>query len=226
MDHVDLTLRLTVTVTVAAGVALGLERELNGHPSGVRTHILVAVGAAMFTLTGAYGFADVRTGVNADPARVAAQVASGIGFLGAGSILRAGLAIRGLTTAGTVWLSAACGVAAGAGAFLEVAVGTSLVMVTLVGVQVCRDKFWRRQEGLRLTLQYQLGAGTLEAAVDALQGFGVDIDSIEIRDDTVAGCRRVALDIEVPARLTPALLVATVADAADFTRVELQSAAN
>src|SRR3982750_4079759 len=96
-------IELTLRMAVAAGAALllGLEREIHGHPAGVRTHALVGVGAALFTIAGAYGFADIARGPNVDPARIAAQVASGIGFLGAGAILRQGLGIRGLTTAAT-----------------------------------------------------------------------------------------------------------------------------
>src|SRR4051812_25543745 len=102
-------------VAAAAAMVLGLEREVRGHVAGVRTHVLVAVGAALFTIAGAYGFADLPRGPNVDPARVAAQVASGVGFLGAGAIMRRGLGVRGLNTAATLWLAAALGVAGGGG---------------------------------------------------------------------------------------------------------------
>ena len=91
---------------------VGIERSPAIRP-GSATHVLVALGAAMFSLSGAYGFADVTHGPNVDPARIAAQVASGIGFIGAGAIIRDRGAIKGLTTAATVWLAASCGVAAG-----------------------------------------------------------------------------------------------------------------
>src|SRR3954451_23793087 len=98
---------------MVAAVLLGLEREVRGHPAGARTHALVAVGAVLFTIAGAYGFGDVPHGPTVDPARVAAQVASGVGFLGAGAIMRQGFGVRGLTTAATLWLAAAIGVTAG-----------------------------------------------------------------------------------------------------------------
>src|SRR5438270_5748195 len=133
-------LELTLRMAVAAGAAvlLGLEREIRGHPAGVRTHALVAVGAALFTIAGAYGFADIPRGPNIDPARIAAQVASGIGFLGAGAILRQGSGVRGLTTAATLWLAAAIGVTSGAGAYAAVAVGTVLMMVALVALRLAK----------------------------------------------------------------------------------------
>src|SRR3954453_12189819 len=115
-----------------AAVLVGLEREVRGHVAGSRTHALVAVGAALFTIAGAYGFTDVPHGPNVDPARIAAQVASGIGFLGAGAILRQGLGVRGLTTATTLWLAAALGVASGAGAYPAVAICTAIVLLVLI----------------------------------------------------------------------------------------------
>lgn len=113
MNHDDLLLRLVLAA--AAGMALGLERQRGGHAAGARTHLLVAVGACMFTLSGAYGFDDVGRSTVWDPGRIAAQVASGIGFIGAGAILRDGATTKGITTAATLWISAVVGVGMGAG---------------------------------------------------------------------------------------------------------------
>src|SRR6266516_1269438 len=105
---------LRVVVAAALGGAIGLERELDEKAAGLRTHVLVSLGAALFTLVGAYGFSEFpRTSL--DPSRIAAQVVTGIGFLGAGVIFRQGFTIRGLTTAASLWLVAAVGLAAGAG---------------------------------------------------------------------------------------------------------------
>src|SRR3954452_11489232 len=100
---------LRITVAAVAGAVLGLEREVRGHDPGIRTHALVAMGAALFTIAGAYGFSDIRP-ASADPARLAAQVAAGVGFIGAGAVLRSGGTVKGLTTAATLWLGAAVGV--------------------------------------------------------------------------------------------------------------------
>src|SRR3954470_7015081 len=99
------------------GALLGFEREIRGHDPGMRTHALVALGAALYTVAGAYGFTDIHKGPNIDPARVAAQVVAGIGFIGAGAVMRSGVSVKGLTTAASLWVSAAVGVAAGAGAY-------------------------------------------------------------------------------------------------------------
>jgi uncharacterized membrane protein YhiD involved in acid resistance len=122
--QVDLVLRLLVAGVL--GTVVGLERESRGRDPGSRTHALVALGAALFTVAGAYGFSDVPRGANVDPARLAAQVATGIGFIGAGAIIRSGFSVRGLTTAATLWVSAALGVAAGAGAYVPAIAATAL----------------------------------------------------------------------------------------------------
>src|SRR2546423_11715263 len=110
---------LRVALAAALGGVLGLERELREREAGLRTHLLVSVGSALFTLVSAYGFhAFLSSGQNvirADPTRIAAQIVTGIGFLGAGAIIRQGFSVRGLTTAATLWVVAAIGLAAGAG---------------------------------------------------------------------------------------------------------------
>src|SRR3954447_5490291 len=142
MPPLDLTLQLDLAVRmlVAAilGAAIGLEREIHEHPAGMRTHLLVALGSAIFTVLSIYGFEGVGRGSvspSVDPTRIAAQVVSGIGFLGAGAILKYGTSIRGLTTAASLWTAAAIGMAAGAGEWVIAAVGTLIVIVSLWPLQ-------------------------------------------------------------------------------------------
>src|SRR3954467_12847762 len=135
----SLTVELVLRITVAAvaGALLGLEREIRGHDPGIRTHTLVSMGAALFTVSGAYGFQDIRL-PSADPARLAAQVAAGVGFIGAGAVLRSGGTVRGRTPAATLWLAASLGVAAGAGAYGALAatvVGALVVLICLPRVK-------------------------------------------------------------------------------------------
>src|SRR4051812_6806022 len=163
----DLTLRLLVAA--GGGLILGFERELRSHPARARTHALVAVGAALFTIAGAYGFTDVPHGPNVDPARIAAQVASGIGFLGAGAILRQGLGVRGLTTATTLWLAAALGVASGAGAYAAVAICTVVVLLVLVALRFAKPlvERWGRSVAV-IELDYHRGYGTLGPVLNSV----------------------------------------------------------
>ncbi len=119
-----------IAVAGALGGVVGLERELDEKAAGLRTHMLVAVGSALFTLVGAYGFSEFsRTSV--DPTRIAAQVVTGIGFLGAGLIFRQGFTIRGLTTAASLWLVAAIGMAAGAGYWTGAVIATIAALISL-----------------------------------------------------------------------------------------------
>lgn len=202
---------LRMAVALAAGVTIGLERQLTGRPAGIRTHVLVSIGAAMFTLTGAYGFADIVKGPNVDPARIAAQVASGIGFVGAGAILRDRGGVRGLTTAATVWLTAACGVAAGAGAYREVATGTVFVVVVLVLTRFVRRRLGPPRRGrIQLDVDYLLGAGTLAPILDAVKRAGGRVEGIDLTDEPSSFIRHVSLQLVAPRRTSTDVLAAEV----------------
>jgi len=138
MPPIDLVLQadLAVRMLIAAilGAAIGLAREIHEHPAGMRTHLLVSLGTAIFTVLSIYGFEGISaSGVSptVDPTRIAAQVVSGIGFLGAGAILKYGTSIRGLTTAASLWTTAAIGMAAGAGEWLIAGVGTFITVFSL-----------------------------------------------------------------------------------------------
>ena len=116
---------------VGLGTVIGFERQYRARMAGLRTNALVAAGATLFVLLSAHGF----TGASADPTRVAAQIVSGIGFLGAGVILREGLTVRGLNTAATLWCSAAVGSLAGAGMYDVAAAGTVVVVIVNVALR-------------------------------------------------------------------------------------------
>jgi putative Mg2+ transporter-C (MgtC) family protein len=133
VDWWDVLLRLAVAAALTG--AIGLERELRERAAGLRTHMLVGVGSALFTIVSAYGWGDFRfstaEGVVFDPTRIAAQIVTGIGFLGAGAIIRQGLTVRGLTTAAGLWVVAAIGMAAGAGYYSAALIATGIVLVGL-----------------------------------------------------------------------------------------------
>ncbi|MFE0020746.1 MgtC/SapB family protein [Amycolatopsis sp. NPDC059021] len=119
---------LRVGTGVGLGAVIGFERQYRARMAGLRTNALVAVGATLFVLLSAHGFGGLSTSGDADPTRVAAQIVSGIGFLGAGVILRDGLSVRGLNTAATLWCSAAVGALAGAGLYSVAVAGTVVVV--------------------------------------------------------------------------------------------------
>ena len=138
--EIELVARLVVALVL--GALIGFERELDRQPAGFRTHSLVALGSALFTIISAYGFAGVT-----DPTRIAAQIVSGIGFIGAGTILHHRGGVRGLTTAASLWSVAAVGMAAGAGLLVMAVAGTILIVVVLFVLERV-EVFARRRLGI------------------------------------------------------------------------------
>jgi len=126
-------------VALVLGAVVGLERERRGHAAGFRTMAMVSSGSCLFTLLGAALFAS-----GTDPTRIAAQVVTGVGFLGAGAILREGGGVKGLTTAATIWVVAAIGMAAGFGVYILAVGTTALVLVGLITMRILRGRILRR----------------------------------------------------------------------------------
>lgn len=177
-----------VGLAAALGGAIGLEREIREREAGLRTHMLVSVGAALFTLVSAYAWSDFRfstpEGVVFDPTRIAAQVVSGIGFLGAGAIIRQGLSVRGLTTAATLWVVAAIGMAAGAGYYVAAVLTTALVIFSLWPLRIVAHRFTTRfqaEEG-RLAIEVPAGTETAEL-VRGIEQSGGRVRSFEFQQE-------------------------------------------
>lgn len=129
-SHFQVLARLLLA-TILGGF-IGFERESRGRAAGLRTHILVCIGSTLIMLTSMHIFEMYRGVASVDPSRIAAQVVAGIGFLGAGTILRAGATVKGLTTAASLWAVAGIGLAVGCGFYFASLVTTFLVFVTLV----------------------------------------------------------------------------------------------
>ena len=186
---------LRLAVAAVLGGVIGLERELDEKAAGLRTHMLVSAGAALFTLVSAYGFSDIlsvsgsQVLVRLDPSRIAAQIVTGIGFLGAGVIFRQGFTIRGLTTAASLWLVAAIGMASGAGYW------AGAVLATVVGVVSLRPLEWVKGLALPQRVATQL---LVELKDDATAG---DVlDAVERSGDLLA-LRRDGRRLEIEVRI-------------------------
>jgi putative Mg2+ transporter-C (MgtC) family protein len=197
---------LRIALAALLGGAIGLEREFREHEAGLRTHMLVAVGSALFTITSAYGFRDflVNGGsvVRADPTRIAAQIVTGIGFLGAGTIIRQGLAVRGLTTAATLWVVAAIGLSCGSGYYSAAAIATAVAVFLLGPMRFVARRFLDRPHEHRLAVQ--LASGVRAAfVVEQLERLGVHIQSFEVADDDTA----VDFLLELPRGIAPGAVV-------------------
>jgi putative Mg2+ transporter-C (MgtC) family protein len=124
-------------VAAVCGGLIGIERELKSKPAGFRTNILIALGSSMYMAVGL-----LLSGAEVDPTRIAAQVVTGIGFLGAGCIIQAGGQIRGLTTAATIWVVAAIGIVSGAGYPVLALVGSMMVILTLAALRGVEKRFF------------------------------------------------------------------------------------
>jgi len=169
-----------VRIGAAAGLGgiVGLERELDEKAAGLRTHMLVAVGSALFTMVGAYGFEDFPA-TSVDPTRVAAQVVTGIGFLGAGLIFRQGFTIRGLTTAASLWLVAAIGMSAGAAFWLGAVITTVVALISLRPLEWMKGFVLPQRVASRLVVVLEQD-GTAGDVLDALERVG---DLLALRRD-------------------------------------------
>jgi putative Mg2+ transporter-C (MgtC) family protein len=167
-------------IVVAAGLGgvIGLERELDEKAAGLRTHMLVAVGSALFTMVGAYGFSDFPSRT-VDPTRIAAQVVTGIGFLGAGLIFRQGFTIRGLTTAASLWLVAAIGMAAGAGFWKGAVIATVVALVSLRPLEWMKGTAIPQRAAAHLVVELKED-GTAGDVLDAVEQAG---DLLALRRD-------------------------------------------
>ena len=176
MDLPTWELVLRLVLAAGLGAALGIEREFRNKTAGTRTHALVALGAALFTVSGVFmGPADFT-----DRTRIAAQVVSGIGFIGGGAILRSGLTVTGITTAASLWIAASFGVAAGVGLYWVAVAGGVLTFVTILGLGTVADLVLKRRGLMSLEMVYEPGYGTLEVAFRGLRESGGTVRGMQL----------------------------------------------
>ena len=169
-------------VAGALGAAIGVDREYRAKEAGFRTHFLVALGSALFMLVSKYGFEDLlgKEGIGLDPSRIASQVVTGIGFLGAGTIIIQKLFVRGLTTAAGVWVTAAIGLAVGAGQYWLGVSATALTLIGLEGLGYIFREFSQRTINLTFTVPdaraLQLVMDEIERKHHTIAFFSTDIN--------------------------------------------------
>ena len=201
----DLELLGRLLLAAVLGGAIGAERELKDQAAGLRTHMLLTIGACLFTLVSAYGFGG---GIGTDPSRLAAQIVTGIGFLGGGAIVRHGLTVKGLTTAASIWATSSVGVAIGAGSYVLGIGGAVLVVGTLFGLRRVSTLLQRwgvsREEYVLATAP----GFDVQRVVDLVRQEGADLRRLEHQQDDEAD--RIVLLVKLrplykPERLLDAL---------------------
>ncbi|NEW09133.1 MgtC/SapB family protein [Paenibacillus sp. SYP-B3998] len=209
IDQLHITIRLLLALFL--GGLIGFEREVSSHAAGLRTHILVCVGSALVMLLSMYGFSAFVNEVNVrlDPSRLAAQVISGIGFLGAGTIMFNGRSITGLTTAASLWVVAGIGLAIGAGFYYPAILSCFMVLISLWILNKVEHKYFSGKKVRIIKIQATDQPGTLGLITTLLGKTNVDIRKIAMEDqgngdEDEVGCIHITFYVTIP---KPAVIV-------------------
>ena len=197
-NALDLMVRLLVALIL--GAVIGLERERQERAAGLRTVTMVSLGSCLFTIVGAYGFAQT------DPSRVAAQIVTGIGFLGAGTIFLRKDLVRGLTTAATIWATAAIGMAAATAQYFEAVFTTLLILAVLMVLKPIERRFFKRPNEATVSLVLPRSDTEIERVRSALNGIGAFPESLRIHELNETD-DRLEIDIGLPPGRTTAELL-------------------
>lgn len=182
IDPLDISIRLFLSLLL--GGLIGLEREMSSHAAGLRTHILVCVGSTLVMLLSIYGFSDFvnEPNVRIDPSRLAAQVISGIGFLGAGTILFNGRSITGLTTAASLWVVAGIGLAAGAGFYYPAILACLMVLISLWILNKVEHKYFSAKKMHLLKIHTLDNPGSLGRISSLLGSKKIEIRKVSLEE--------------------------------------------
>lgn len=185
LTELDLIIRLAIGFL--AGAIIGFERSSKHQVAGLRTHILICTGSTLLMLLSIWLPQIYDAGSRGDPGRIAAQVVSGIGFLGAGAILRLGNNVKGLTTAASLWFVAAIGLAVGAGMYVAAAVAEFLGLFTLIILDTVEKKLFPSERNKLLVLSFKTATPDTKSALEVLKSFGVRVQSIDVNQSMSKG---------------------------------------
>lgn len=185
----DADLALRILVAAALGGVIGLEREISGQDAGFRTHISIALGAVLFAIVSAYSFTEFvqpsgDSNYQVDVTRVASNIVTGVGFLGGGAIIKHGGSVSGLTTAASIWVTAAVGAAVGLGSYLSAGATTAILIFVLAALRPPR-RILRRRAAMRqqVTIELRPGADVHDVVGALFEISGVVVKSLSVTDD-------------------------------------------
>jgi putative Mg2+ transporter-C (MgtC) family protein len=196
ITHATVVVRLLVSLLLSG--IIGWERQRNNQAAGLRTHILICLGATLLMMVSIYIPQTFFNFKNGDPGRIAAQVVSGIGFLGAGAIFRLGASVKGLTTAATIWVSAALGLAVGVGMYQGAVYVTFLVLFVLEVLEMVEKKFFAKHSLRVLRLHFQTTEVDSKEVVRILRKHGIKTQSVSIDQLLGSSETKLKLLIQLP----------------------------
>lgn len=197
----EILLRLVIAALL--GSVIGFERERRAWTAGLRTHMLVCLGSSLIMIVSAFGFADIvgTKGVVLDPSRVAAQVVSGIGFLGAGTILfLRNEVVKGLTTAAGLWTVAAIGLAVGGGLYIAAVATTVIAFIILIAIKSLEDRFFAKNRFKSIRLLVKLSEVKLDEVESLLSDYHISFNEVNLASTLDAGVTE--MKIRIRKRLT------------------------
>jgi putative Mg2+ transporter-C (MgtC) family protein len=219
---------LRLGLALLLGALVGFERERGERAAGLRTHALVALGSCLVMIVSAFGFADIlgTRAVGLDPSRIAAQVVSGIGFLGAGTILLRKEIIKGLTTAAAIWVVAAIGLACGAGMILEAIIATVFTIAVLTLLQPLRQHLRRSPETHRLRIKVTAEKALLNRVYDICMEAGANMEQVEVQTGNGHDKMEIECTTNEAVRLTKSLVALRTASGLESISVNLRNPTN
>jgi putative Mg2+ transporter-C (MgtC) family protein len=220
LTEYDIVLRLVLGFI--AGAVIGFERASRRQVAGLRTHILIALGATLLMLLSIWLPQTFQGAKNGDPGRIAAQVVSGIGFLGAGAILRLGNNVRGLTTAASLWFVAAVGMAIGGGMFIAAAVAEVLSLVTLELLGMLESRVFPTERYKLLEISYKNNSPNTKETLDIIKTAGIRVQSTDVNQGSKDKGTKLRLLVRIPNAIDLATLAGEIKSSGNVGKVEIK----
>jgi putative Mg2+ transporter-C (MgtC) family protein len=219
MDSADLLMAGRLCLAALLGGLVGLEREVHSQPAGLRTHMIVCVGSCLIMLVSM--FMSAGNPARSDPARIAAQVVAGVGFLGAGAIMRSGLSVRGLTTAACLWTVAAVGLAVGCGYWKAAIVTTLLTLISLTFFQRIERQFSKGKAFRRFVVHAKDSAQLVARLEEIVTQAGVGIQEVDLQRDLIEKKLHVSITATCPEHVDMDRMSRALSALPDVEKVEI-----
>ncbi len=213
---------LRLLISFVAGGIIGFERASRRQAAGLRTHLLICLGSTLLMLLSIWMTDEFMDAKNGDPGRIAAQVVSGIGFLGAGSIIRLGNTVKGLTTAASLWFVAALGLGIGAGMYFPCLVALGIAMIALVALDPIERHFFPAERIKHLVITYSGNSDFPELCRRTIEAYGLPVQSIDVEKNLRKGEAIVKFLVRVPTDTDTGELYKLIKALGGVARVDLK----